>query len=104
MEEQEIMTSIDCDTKKIKSCGQDIVALADDYEEIIETIFTYISNLNTREDGWQGDDADRYIAKVTQEKEIYINLYNNLKRFGMLFQETAEKIETTMRKVEINNE
>lgn len=96
------MANIECDTKKIKSCGEDIVALADDFENIVQNLFTHINNIDKGEEGWKGEDADKYITSVIKDKEIYLTLYNSLKKLGLAYQETADKLEDTIRKVKLN--
>ena len=95
------MSIIECDTKKIHTCGEDIVSLSEDFEAIIENLFSNIMKLETDEI-WVGDDAQKYIQNVVKDKDMYINLYNELKKLGIHFQESADKLEETIRKVKLN--
>ncbi len=94
------MATFYCNTKELKTCGQDIVSLADDFMNIIDTIFNRIGNINTRSDGWIGEDADKYVEQVLKEKQIYNALYENLKQFGLAFEQTADTFDNTIRKID----
>lgn len=98
------MANIDCDTKKIKSCGEDIVTLSDEFNQLIETLFKRIDNINKIDDGWHGEDANKYVETVLKDKDIYTTFYEQLKDYGNKYIKAAEILETAIKKDKYNNE
>ncbi len=92
------MANIDCDTKKIKSCGEDIITLSEEFNQLIETLFKRIDSINKIDDGWHGLDADRYVNMVLKDKDIYTLFYEQLKDYGNKYIKAAEIIDNTIRK------
>lgn len=96
------MAYLECNTKKIKSYGEDIVVLADDFNTVIEKLFLRLENINEANEEWVGEDADRYVSTVATEKELYENLYSELRKFGIAYQSVAEQLDDTIRKVKLD--
>lgn len=98
------MANINCDTKKIKNCGEDIITLSDDFNQLIDTLFKRIDSINKVDDGWHGEDADKYVTTVLKDKEIYTLFYNQLKEYGNTYIKAAEILDNTIKKDKYNNE
>lgn len=98
------MANINCDTKKIKSCGEDIITLSDDFNQLIETLFKRIDSINKIDDGWHGEDANRYVDTVLKDKDIYVQFYEQLKDYGSKYIKASEILENTIKKDKYSNE
>lgn len=98
------MAYIECDTKKLYSCGEDILTLTEDFKDIIEDLYIRLNNINKNENCWQGIDADKYVESVLKDKEVYTDFYNQLVKYGQLMKETAIKFDDTIKKDKYKNE
>lgn len=89
---------IDIDTEKIKECGNDIVKLSNDLNQIIENLYERIINMPTKTGEWQGNSAIDFSRRANIEKNQAISLKNCLYDFGLTLIENADKYNN-----EVNN-
>ena len=102
MTESTINEVIDCDTQRIRTCGEDILMLAEEFEGIITELYDCLTGLSGGEGKWSGDDAELYMSLVLPEKDLYLAFCEELKKLGLCYQESAEKLENSIRRVRIN--
>lgn len=79
------MSKISIDTTDLKASGENIVNIAEEFNSIIEDIFTKLKNMDAN-GTWTGDtessSAKRYIERVSKEKEQYTNYAIAIKKLG----------------------
>lgn len=90
--------------QKIKSCGEDIITLSDEFNQLIETLFKRIDSINKIDDGWHGEDANKYVETVLKDKDIYTQFYEQLKEYGNKYIKSAEILESAIKKDKYSNE
>lgn len=88
------------DTNKIKECGQEIISLANQYENLINEIFERLNNID---EAWRGDDANKFINEIKSEENQYIRFGNSLKQYGTALTEVSENVKKTVKETDINN-
>lgn len=98
------MANIDCDTKKIKSCGEDIITLSNEFYQLIETLFKRIDSINKIDEGWHGEDANKYVETVLKDKDIYTQFYEQLKDYGNKYIKASEILDNAIKKDHYTNE
>lgn len=89
------------DTDRIKKCGNDIIKLSNDLNEIIEVLYSRINNMPIKTGEWVGQSAKNFAIKANKEKVDMIELKNKIFGFGNVLIECAEKYETGINKVNI---
>ena len=95
------MAYVEGNVGKIKSCGEDIITLADDFDKIINDLASTFDNITTDE-AWVGEDADVYIKKAKLELEDYKNISKSIKELGNLYINTANSIDTHLKEAGAN--
>lgn len=86
------MARVNADTNKMRECGSNIVNLSNEYLSIINTLFTRLSKVNQNGE-WSGFSADRFIENVNKNKNSYISLGNELKKYGDVLIQNANVLE-----------
>ncbi len=89
------------DTDKIKKCGNDIINLSNDLSDIIETLYSRISNMPVTTGEWVGESAKNFAVKSNKEKVDAVELKNKIFSFGNTLIECAEKYEIEANKANI---
>lgn len=89
------------DTEKIKKCGNDIIKLSNDLNDIIETLYSRISNMPITTGEWVGESAKNFAVRANKEKIDAVELKNKIFSFGNTLIECAEKYEVEANKVNI---
>ncbi len=91
------MSKIVIDTTKLKTSGESIVSIAEEFNSIIEDIFTKLKTMDAN-GTWTGDAensaAKRYIERVSKEKEQYTNYAIAIKNLGNEIITFADKMNT----------
>lgn len=91
------MDNINVDTVKLKESGIDILNLAKELNEQIETFFSRISNMSTNTREWVGNNANEFIRISNIEKIQYKKLIQSLNSYGNFLINAAYNYEECMK-------
>ncbi len=86
------MARVNVDTNKMRECGSNIVNLSKEYLSIVNALFTRLSKVNENGE-WSGVSADKFIENVNKNKNSYISLGNQLKRYGDVLIQSANEFD-----------
>lgn len=86
------MARVNVDTNKMRECGSNIVNLSKEYLSIVNALFTRLSKVNENGE-WSGLSADKFIENVNKNKNSYISLGNQLKRYGDVLIQSANEFD-----------
>ena len=87
--------AVNIDTQKIRNCGNDILKLVEDLRGTYTSMFNELSNVsNSRV--WIGDNADKFISSLAQDKLEFMNYVNSLSKYGNYLLDTATQYEKTI--------
>lgn len=79
------MSKISIDTTKLKASGESIVSIAEEFNSIIEDIFTKLKSMDAN-GTWTGDSESsavkKYIERISKEKEQYSNYAIAIRKLG----------------------
>ncbi len=79
------MSKISIDTTQLKAAGENIVSIAEEFNSIIEDIFTKLKNMDNN-GTWTGESensaAKKYIERISKEKEQYSNYAIAISKLG----------------------
>lgn len=79
------MSKISIDTTQLKAAGGNIVSIAEEFNSIIEDIFTKLKNMDNN-GTWTGESensaAKKYIERISKEKEQYSNYAIAISKLG----------------------
>mgnify|MGYP002860531623 CR=1 FL=1 len=83
------MAYLDGNITKIRTCGEDILTLSEDFDGIIDEMIQVIDNIKIDE-AWTGEDADAYIPKAKLEIEALKKVSESTKQLGHVYINTAD--------------
>lgn len=90
------MAKIVADGDKLISCGEDIMALAKQYNDLVNELFTKISKIRTT--AWSGSSADLYISKVMNDRTELKLIGSSINTYGKAIRNTGVSINNIIRK------
>lgn len=85
------------DTVKLKTAGEQLVSLTNEYGAIIEEIFEKIAKMSDESGFWIGKTADYYRSQSMIDKNQYIQLENELLEESKILIIAAEAIESDIK-------
>lgn len=90
------MSDIYVDTEKMRTCGNEILGLVEEFKTTMETMFTRIENMpiNTKE--WVGDSAMLFANLANKDKVQYFNYATSLYKYGKYLVDCADYYEKTL--------
>lgn len=93
------MENINIDTQKIRECGQDIMNLSVELNEIITVLFDHINTLNNKTGEWQGSSATKFIAAAGVDKIQYLKMKESIYQSGKYLTTYADSMERVINEV-----
>lgn len=92
------MAEIKANGDAIISCGDNFIALCDQYDSAINELFDSLMKINKT--AWSGDAANKYVAKVSLDKSIYTNFGDYLRMYGSVIRNIGVNVNTIVSKWE----
>ena len=90
------MTKIDVDTMKLRECGNDIIRLSNETNEVFDDMFKRINNMGTKTHEWVGDSCIKFINKFNVESIEYRNFKEKIFNYGQYLVSTADLLDKTI--------
>ena len=90
------MAKIVADGNKLIACGEDIMSLARQYNDLINEMFTKLYSI--RSTAWSGKSADAFVAKLMSDKTELKLIGSTINTYGKVFKNTGVSINNTIRK------
>lgn len=78
------------DTNKIEEIGNDIIALATEYQVEINKLFKRLNEVPTVTREWVGQSANKYFNLIALDKNDFLTVGNQLRNFGKQVTNVAE--------------
>lgn len=94
------MAILKADGDRLIDIGNDIISLSNEFDGIIEDLFSKICNIPNV--AWSGNSAARYVNMAKVDKFQYKSLANQLKSYGQIYKNTGEQINSKVNKWEAN--
>ena len=94
--------NIKIDSLKIKEAADDVVRLTGEINEIIETIYETIANIQKVDGGWTGNAAEVFIRNAMIEKGNIIAFKNAILEFGQFLSAYAAEYGSKVEEVKQN--
>ena len=88
------------DTNKIRECGNDIIRLSSELNELFTSLFERLILMPTNTKEWVGESANAFAESVKQDKLQYDRLKEAIYSEGKLLVEYEDQIEAQVRKME----
>lgn len=93
------MENINIDTQKIRECGQDMMNLSVELNEIITAMFDHINTLNNKTGEWKGNSATRFIEYAGVDKIQYLKMKEAIYQSGKYLTTYADSMERVINEV-----
>lgn len=93
------MENLNIDTQKIRGCGQEIMRLSVELNEIITELFGHINTLNNKTGEWQGNSATQFIANANIDKIQYVKMQDSIYQSGKYLITYADVMEKVISEV-----
>lgn len=93
------MKDIHIDTVKIRNCGNEIIKISVQMNEIINAMFNRINNMPTTTGEWVGPSANEYAQRANLEKRQYTVFANELYAKGKYLIDYANAMEQKISEV-----
>lgn len=90
-------------TTEIETISKDIISLANDLNNEINSLFSRLSNVPYGTKEWSGNQALKYFNIIASDKKQYNELASNLKDIGYKLRDNANEIRNCINKNK-NNE
>lgn len=74
------MARVKVDGNKLVECGEEIIRLTNEYNQLINDLFAKITSIQAT--AWTGNGASKYVARVRQEKNNYVVFGNCIRSYG----------------------
>ena len=87
------MANMKVDTKKLSECGNDIMKLSSELNEVLFSLYERINKMPITTCEWTGNAAVDFVSKLNIEKKYYLALKDNIYRYGKILYESAYNIE-----------
>lgn len=92
------MAEIKANGDKMITCGDNIVALCDEYLEQVNNLFDSLSKIN--QVAWFGEGANVYASKIRADRSTYVNFGDYLKMYGKVIKNTGLNVNNIITKWE----
>ena len=93
------MKDINMDTQRIRECGNDIMSLSVELNEIITVLFNHINTLNNKTGEWKGNSANHFIADANIDKIQYLKMKDSIYQNGKYLTDYADSMEKIINEV-----
>lgn len=90
--------NFDIDTKTLHSLGCDIMNLATEFNEEVETLFSKLNSITRVEGEWSGLSANSYVARAKIEKGDFVKFKNSLYKYGKTLCDIADEYDSAITK------
>lgn len=87
------MNFTNADTQKVKEIGSEIIKLSTEYNVKITELFKKLSTFPYDTEEWSGKPAEKYSEQVSQDKVLYTDFGDNIKKLGSEIIKSGESIE-----------
>lgn len=87
------------DTKEIRELANEIIVLANDYQEEVLSLFRRFANVPTITKEWVGDQAEYYFDTISFEKADFDYVGDGIKSYANKLISDCESIEGTIDRV-----
>ena len=91
------MPIIDCDTKKLKDYGKEMMLYANDFKKIINHLYSQIDNIDKTDINWNQYNPKDFINEVYLDKSFFDSLYDELITYSTNCQLSSQIIEESIR-------
>lgn len=88
------------DTNKVRECGEDIIQLSTELNELFASLFERLILIPTTTKEWMGESANVFVENVKHDKLQYDRLKEAIYSEGKLLVEYADRIESQIHKME----
>lgn len=88
-----------CDTKQMQDIANDITNLANEYEQKITQMFNRLANVPYETKEWIGNQSEKYFKTILFEKQSFIELGENIKKYSKMISDYVSEIEQTTKSV-----
>lgn len=96
------MAEIKADSADLISCGETIIALANEYVSAISAFFDSYQNLNKT--AWVGASADKYVSKLPADRKAMLNFGEYLKMYGKVIKNVGVNVDRIVDKWEVKSQ
>ena len=93
------MSEIYVDTDKMRACGNEILALVEEFKATLDTMFTRIENVPIYTKEWVGDSAMLFVSLANKDKVQYYNYATSLYKYGKYLIDCADYYDKTIKSV-----
>ena len=90
------MAKIVADGDKLISCGEDIMSLAKQYNDLIDELFIKLSKI--KETAWSGTSANLYTTQIMANKTEFKLIGSSINTYGKVIKNTGISINNVIRK------
>ena len=91
---------INIDTKKMESCGTEMINLTQELRSNITSLFERLENIE--EKCWRGVSAKKFVNSLANEKEQYLKFVDSLFNEGKYFLDSAEYLDKQVASIKEN--
>lgn len=92
------MNKISVDTRKLDQAGEKLESLANQYDNIIENLFSDINRIVNN--AWSGSSSVAYRNSILRDKKIFISYGEIIKKYGTTLRRQSELLENKINKWE----
>ena len=90
------MARIKADGQKLVNCGEDIIALCDKYDELIDGLYAKLKKLP--DTCWSGDSAKKYVSIISKDKALMVAFGKDLKQYGKAIRNAGNNVDYIIEK------
>lgn len=94
------MNIFEVDTIKMRECGQSIIDISNELNELFDGLFSRISNMPIKTFEWVGDSANAFVKTSKIDKIQYLTFDNEIYKLGKFLVDNSYYIEQDISKVE----
>lgn len=96
------MASVSIDTVKLRECGNDVMQLSANLNEVLNELYKRIDSMPEKTLEWTGSSAQRFVQKVDVEKIEYLKLKQIIYDYGKYLVVAADRYDDAARKNGLN--
>ena len=89
--------NMNVDTQKAKECANNIISLADEYIDTVNSLFSKLQKVKDT-GAWVGRSAEVFIQNAKIAEKEYVRLGKQLKKYGKAVKATANSIDLNIAK------
>lgn len=93
------MSEIYVDTDKMRTCGNEILKLVEEFKHTLDAMFTRIENVPLNTGEWVGDSAMLFANLANKDKVQYYNYATALYKYGKYLVDCADYYEKVISQV-----